>query len=195
MDSNAARTEFVAIQHEVVALGTHLPRRGFEFFQVFVDDACEGMLRAHPGFVGFAPFEKWEAREPQEFPLRFVDHAERFAKVQPQLARDESGSFCTLDLFLSGNSNDEIARFRSTSISELLHVFSADQFLDRRGQTLRRHFCEIGAARVERLGLLSQLVELLARIACGARRRKGENVALDLQLFFCLGWKTMRHFA
>ena len=46
-----------AVEDEVVALGAHFPRRGFQLFQVFVDDAGEWMLRADPGFVGLAPFE------------------------------------------------------------------------------------------------------------------------------------------
>src|SRR5437899_2711121 len=88
VDSDAAGAELVAVQNEVVAFGAHFPRRGFEFIQVFVDNAGEGMLRADPGFVGFTPLEQRKAGEPQEFPLRFVDHAERLAKMQAQLARD-----------------------------------------------------------------------------------------------------------
>src|SRR6267378_3011758 len=87
VDSDAAGAELVAVQNEVVAFGAHFPRRGFEFIQVFVDNAGEGMLRADPGFVGFTPLEQRKAGEPQEFPLRFVDRAERLAKMQAQLAR------------------------------------------------------------------------------------------------------------
>src|SRR5713101_6153606 len=57
VDSNAAGTELVAIQNEVVAFRTHFPGGGFEFLQIFIDDAGEGVLRADPLFVGFAPFE------------------------------------------------------------------------------------------------------------------------------------------
>ena len=86
------------------------------------------MLRAHPGFVGLAPFEQRKAGEPQKFPLGFVDYAERFAKLQPQLSRDERGSFRAFDLLLGGNSNDEIARFRAAGVGQLLHILGADQF-------------------------------------------------------------------
>ena len=81
VNSNAAGAELIAIQNEVVAFRTHFPGRRFELFQVFIDDAGEGMLRAHPGFVGLAPFEQRKACEPQEFPLGPVDHAECFTKV------------------------------------------------------------------------------------------------------------------
>src|SRR6267142_259979 len=69
VDSNAAGAELVAVEDEVVAFRTDLPRRGFEFLQIFIDDSGERMLRADPSFVGLAPFEQREAREPQEFPL------------------------------------------------------------------------------------------------------------------------------
>ena len=69
VDSNAAGAEFVAVEDEVIAFRTDLPRRGFEFLQIFIDDAGERMLRTDPSFVGLAPFEQREAREPQEFPL------------------------------------------------------------------------------------------------------------------------------
>ena len=81
MDSNAAGAKLVAVEDEVVSFGAHFPGGGLKFFQVFIDDAGEGMLRAHPGFVGLAPFEQRKACEPQEFPLGPVDHAECFTKV------------------------------------------------------------------------------------------------------------------
>src|SRR6267154_5672996 len=126
VDPDAAGAELVAVEHEVVALGTHFPRCGFQFFQVFVDDSSERMLRAHPGFVGLAPFKQREAGDPQEFPFRFVDEAERFAKLQTQLPGDQCGGFRAFDLFLCGNGDDQIARLRATGFSKLLHVFRAD---------------------------------------------------------------------
>src|SRR5216683_7410563 len=86
VDSNAARTQFVAIQHKVVALRTHFPRREFELFEIFINDSGERMLCAHPRFIGLAPFEQREPGDPEEFPLRLVDHAERFAELQTQLS-------------------------------------------------------------------------------------------------------------
>ncbi len=47
---------------------------------------------------------------------------------------------------------------------------------------------------MERLGPLGQFVQLLARIACRSGRRKRKNISFDLQLLFCLRWKTARHF-
>ena len=40
------------------------------------------MLRADPGFIGFAPLEQGKAGDPEKFPLRLVDQVERFAKLQ-----------------------------------------------------------------------------------------------------------------
>ena len=62
VNSNAARAQFDAVQHQVVAFRAHFPRSGLEFFQVFVDDSGEGMLRADPGLVGLAPFKQAESR-------------------------------------------------------------------------------------------------------------------------------------
>ena len=81
VNSNAAGAKLVAVEHEVIAFRTDFPRRGFEFVEIFVDDAGEGMLRADPGFVGFAPLKEREAGEPEVFPLRFVYDAERFAEL------------------------------------------------------------------------------------------------------------------
>ncbi len=126
MDSDAAGAEFIAVQNEIVAFGAHFPRRGFEFFQVFVNDARERMLRAHPCLVGFAPLEKGKTGEPQEFPLRFVDHAERFAEMQAQLAGDQRGGFGAFDLFFRGNGDHKIAGLRATSLGELFYILYAD---------------------------------------------------------------------
>src|SRR5207253_7824832 len=89
VDSDATGAKLVAVQNEVVAFRAHFPGRGFELFQVFINDAGEGVLRADPGFVRLAPFEERKTGEPQEFPLGFVDHAESFAKLQTQLSGDE----------------------------------------------------------------------------------------------------------
>ena len=96
MNTNAAGAELVAVEDEVVAFGAHFPRRGFELFQIFVDDAGEGMLRADPGFVVLAPFKEREAGDPEKFPLRAVDQAERFAELQTHLPGDERGGFACL---------------------------------------------------------------------------------------------------
>ena len=69
-----------AVEDEVVAFAADFPRRGFELFDVFFDDAGERMLRAGPGFVVRAPLKEREAGEPEKFPLRFVDQVERFAE-------------------------------------------------------------------------------------------------------------------
>ena len=61
MDSDAAGAELVAVEDEVVAFAADFPRRGFELFEVFVDDPGEWMLGADPGLVGLAPFEQREA--------------------------------------------------------------------------------------------------------------------------------------
>src|SRR5437868_12728328 len=88
VNPDAARAKFVAIQHQVVTLRTHFPRRGFQLLQILVDDAGERMLRADPGFFRLAPLKKRKARNPQEFPLRLVNQAKRFAELQAQLPRN-----------------------------------------------------------------------------------------------------------
>jgi hypothetical protein len=70
------------LRTKVVAFAAYFPRRGFELFEVFVDDPGEWMLCADPSFVGLAPFEQRKAGEPEKFPLRFVDEAEGFAELQ-----------------------------------------------------------------------------------------------------------------
>src|SRR5581483_977075 len=70
VNPDAAGAEFIAVEHEVVALRANFPRRGFELVEVLVHDACEGMLRADPGFVRLAPLKERESGDPQEFPLR-----------------------------------------------------------------------------------------------------------------------------
>ena len=110
------------------------------------------------------------------------------------MTRDQRGCFGAFDLFFRGNSDNEIAGLRAACLGELLHILRADQFLNRRGQPFRCYFYEICAARVERLGLLRQLVKLLARIACRSRGGKSEDMAFDLQFFLCRDWETRRHF-
>src|SRR5258708_18226641 len=100
MDSNAARTKLIAVQNKVVAFRPHFPRRRFQFLQVFVNDSRKWMLSANPNFIRFAPLEERKPREPQEFPLRFINHAERFAKLQAQLTGDQRSGFRTFNLFL-----------------------------------------------------------------------------------------------
>src|SRR5690349_22446704 len=85
VNPDAARAELVAVEYEVVALGANFPRSGFEFFQVFVHDAGERMLRANPGFVGFAPLKEREASDPEKFPLGFVDCAEGLDRKSTRL--------------------------------------------------------------------------------------------------------------
>src|SRR5208283_2602661 len=109
VNSNAAGAEFVAVEHEVVALRTDFPRRGLKFFEVFVDDSGERMLRAHPRFVVLAPVKERKLRDPQEFPLRFVDLAERFAELQAQLTSDQRGGFRAFDLLFCGDGDNQIA--------------------------------------------------------------------------------------
>ena len=66
VNSNAARAQFHAVQHQVVAFRTHREAHFvggvFEFRNVFLDDPREGMLRADHGFVRGAPFEERESR-------------------------------------------------------------------------------------------------------------------------------------
>src|SRR5437762_12374694 len=177
MNSNAAGAEFVAVEDEIVALRTNFPRRGFELFEVFVHDAGERMLRAYPGFVSFAPFEKRKAGEPEKFPLRFVDDAERFAELHAKLTRNERGGFGAFNLFLCGDGDDEIACLCAASVGKLLYVFRADELLDSGSGTLRRQLYKIGSASAERFCFLSEFIELLARIACSAGRCECEDVA------------------
>ncbi len=100
MNTDAAGAELVAVKNEVVALRAHFPRRGFELFQIFVDDAGEGMLRADPGFLVLAPFKERKAGDPQKFPLRAVNQAKRFAELQTNLPGNERGGFRSFDLLL-----------------------------------------------------------------------------------------------
>src|SRR5277367_6209811 len=112
VNTNAAGAEFVAVENEIVPFGPHFPRRGFELFQVFVDDAGEGMLGADPGFVVLAPFKKREAGNPQKFPLRAVDEAERFAELQTYLPGNERRGFRAFDLLFGAHGDNEIASLR-----------------------------------------------------------------------------------
>ena len=130
------------------------PRRGFQFFQVFFDDAGERVLRAGPGFFGFAPFKKRKAGEPQKFPLGLVDGAERFAELQAQLSRDEGGGFGAFDFFFGGDGDDEVAGFCAAGVGEFLYIFRADQFFDRRGDAFRREFDEVNSARADGFAFL-----------------------------------------
>jgi len=147
VNSNAPRTEFYAIQNQVVALGAHVPRRGFEFVQVLVDNSCEGMLGADPGFVGIAPLKKWKAGEPSKFPLGFVDDAKRFAKLQAQLTGYQRGCFRAFDFLLRGDCYDQVAGFCSAEFRDFLYVFGADQFLYGGSRAFRCDLYKISATR------------------------------------------------
>src|SRR5882724_7897019 len=77
VNSNAAGTQFGAVQDEVVAFRTHreahFVRSVFELRHVFLDDPGEGMLRAGDAFVGRTPFKQRESGDPQKFPAVFWD--------------------------------------------------------------------------------------------------------------------------
>src|SRR5579862_922574 len=77
VNSNAARAEFNAVQHEVIAFRTHgqahFVGRVLELGNILLHDAREGMLRADYRFFRRAPFKKREARNPQKLPAVFRD--------------------------------------------------------------------------------------------------------------------------
>src|SRR5437667_235240 len=132
--------------------------------------------------------------EAEKFPLRFIDHAEGFAKLQTQLSGDERSRFGAFDLFLGGNGDDEIAGFRAASFGELLYVFRADQFFDGGCESFGRGFHKIGAARFEHFCFFRQFVQLLARITCRAGSGEREDIAFDLQLLPGFFREAMRYF-
>ena len=113
MNSDAAGAELDAVQHQIVALRAALPRRGFELVEVFFEDSGERMLRAHPALVVLAPFKKREAGDPGKFPFAAVNQVELVAQIQANLARDVQRSVVVRDLFLGGNGDDQVARFRA----------------------------------------------------------------------------------
>ena len=78
--------------------------------------------------------------------------------MQAQLAGDERGGFGTLDLFLGGNSDDEIASFRAAGFGEFFYILRADQFFNRGRETFGCNFHKISATRFERLCFFSQFV-------------------------------------
>ena len=88
VNSNAARAEFVAVEHEIVALRAAFPWRGFELVDIFFVNSRERMLRAHPALVGFAPFKKREAGDPREFPFAAVDQIQFVAEMEANLPGD-----------------------------------------------------------------------------------------------------------
>src|SRR5260370_510927 len=195
VDTTPDRAELVFIKHDVIAFGANLaaPRLVLQFVQVFFNNTGEGMLGTDPGFVGLTPLEERKAGEPKKFPLRFVDHAERFAKLQTQLSGDERSSFRAFDLFLGGNGDDEVAGFRAARFRKFFHILSANQFLDRRSYTVCRHFYKVRATRVQRLGPFCQFVQLFARIACRTGRRERKDAAFDLQFLPGIFRKAVRH--
>ena len=194
VNADAAGAKFVAVQNKIVALRTHFPWCGFELVQVLIDNASERVLRADPGLFRLAPFEQRKAGDPEKPPLRLVGQIERFAELQTQLSRDERSGFRAFDLFLRGNTNNEVAGLCSASLAKFVYIFCTDHFLNRRRQALRRHFYEIRAACFQRFRFLGQVVELLARIARRARRRQREDAAFDLQLLLGLIRKAVRYF-
>src|SRR5438477_12362386 len=126
MNSNAAGTELIAVQHEVVALRAHFPWRSFEIFQILVHDSGERMLRADPRFVRWTPLKKGKASDPEKFPLRLINRTQSLAKIKPQLSCNQCGSFSALDFFLRRNCDDKITRFCGASFGKLFDVFRAD---------------------------------------------------------------------
>src|SRR5690349_15534954 len=126
MDTNAAGAEFVAVEDKVVAFRAHFPRRGFELFEIFVDDPGEGMLRADPGFVILAPFKERKAGDPEKFPLGAIDLFKRFAEIQAQLTGDERGGFGPLDLLSGADGDNEISGFCTALVGEFFYIFRAD---------------------------------------------------------------------
>jgi hypothetical protein len=97
-------------------------------------------------------------------------------------------------LRLGGNGNHKIAGVRAGGGGEFCDIISADQLFDCRCCAFGGDFDEIGAASTSGLRFFRQLVELLARIACGAGSGESKDVAFDLQLLFRLLRERIGHF-
>src|SRR5207244_9869513 len=126
VNADAAGAKFVAVQNKIVALRTHFPWCGFELVQVLIDNASERVLRADPGLFRLAPFEQRKAGDPETPPLRLVGQMQRFAELQTQLSRDERSGFRAFDLFLRGNTNNEVAGLCSASLAKFVYIFCTD---------------------------------------------------------------------
>src|SRR5579863_1278614 len=87
MNSDAARTQLHAVQHDIVALRPAIPGRRLELLQIFLDDPRERMLRAHPALLRLAPLEKREAGDPRELPFAAVNQFQSIAEVKTNLPR------------------------------------------------------------------------------------------------------------
>ena len=162
MDSDAAGAQFDAVQHEVVAFGANFPWRRLELFQIFIDDAGEGVLGADPGLVIFVPFKERETGEPEKFPLGFVDDTQGFAKLQAQLSREQRGGFRAFDFLFRGNGHHQVAGFCAASVGQLLDVVRAEQLFHRGSRAFRRQLDEVNSARANALPFLRKLIELLS---------------------------------
>src|SRR5438128_1493218 len=66
MDTNRTRSEFDAVQHEIVGLGPATRRVSSEFLDVFVMHGCERMMGGIPPLLLFVPFEHRKVDHPQE---------------------------------------------------------------------------------------------------------------------------------
>ena len=101
--------------------------------------------------------------------------------MQANLPRNAERSVRVRNLLFRRRGDDQIARLRADCFRQFLQPLRAEIFLERRGDSFRRDFHRVHAARARRFREFGKLVELLARPRRRARRDHGLHVAFDVQ--------------
>ena len=185
MDAHAARAKLGTVEHQIVALGAHFPRRGFELVEIFFDNAREGMLRADPLFICLAPFEKRKTGEPKQLPAVFRDEAEFFSEEEPQLSGYQRGGFGAFDLLASGGRDNHVAGFCPRCFDQFFYAFGAKCFFQWRGIAFVGDFHGVHAARAGSFAALGHFVELLAAPCGGTGSDQAEDRAFEAKCGAC----------
>src|SRR5437879_9819309 len=181
VNPDTAGAQLDAVQHQVVALRAHFPRRGLELVQVLLDDSSKRVLRAHPAVFGLAPLKQGKTSEPEKLPAVFRDEFQLLGQVQAQLPGNQRRGFGAFDLLFRGDGHDQVARSCAHSFGQFLDLIRAKNLFQRRRNALRSHLDGIEPGGAKRFGALGQLIELLPRIRSRDGRRQRKDGTFDVQ--------------
>ena len=85
MDTDAAASDLVAVEHEIVGPCAHLGRCVFQFVEILGHGRGKRVMGRHQLSV-VAAFEQWELGDPGELPLVLRDQVELVGDMQAQAA-------------------------------------------------------------------------------------------------------------
>ena len=126
MDSNRTAADLIAVQHDIIRLGTHRARVGIEQRNILVHRAGKGVMHRNKAILLLAPFELRELGDPQQIILAFGD--------QPELVRyleTQSTERLPNDRIFIRDDEQHIALFKARRSGDRFDFFFGEELGDR----------------------------------------------------------------